>query len=135
MVHQHRDDLRSLKTSQEISGSEDTLDINVGSWNIKTADRKRNRMKITIKLNKEESESFKAFFETVKPTDVSDDQFLKTIFFYGIEAVNERLTETVKEYLETHREELEASGVSLETSGSVAELAGVEVVEFDNEEE
>jgi len=83
-------------------------------------------MKLIVKLNKHESEAFKAFAETVKPNDIADDQFLKSIFLYGIDAINQELTEAVKQYAEEHKDELAASGISFDTSGDVASFRDIE---------
>tara|TARA_Y100000296_G_C4988828_1_gene164337 strand:- start:72 stop:434 length:363 start_codon:yes stop_codon:yes gene_type:complete len=115
------------------------ISLDIGSWKLKLEERKRNRMKLTIKFNKEESESYKSFAETVKPNGVSDDQFVRTIFYMGIQELNDQLTEKVQEYAETHKEELEASGIHIPDLSGVtavsAEPAGVEIVEFDDTEE
>ena len=50
-------------------------------------------MKLTFKLSKDEAESFKNWSEVVKPEGIDENQFLKTIFFNGIEALNKQLSE------------------------------------------
>ena len=99
-------------------------------------------MKLRIKLNKQESEAFKAFYETVKPEELTQDMFLKQIFLYGCDAVNQQLVEAVKQYAEEHKEELEEKGISFETSGEVAKFTSAEDIEsegsvaiFDDSEE
>ena len=77
-------------------------------------------MKLRIKLNKEESEAFKAFADVVRPEEVTEDQFLKSIFLHGIEAMNNQLIEMTKQFVEENRESLEASGYSVDTEGDVA---------------
>jgi len=97
-------------------------------------------MKLQIKLNKSESEAFKAFAETVKPSEIGDAEFLKSIFFKGLETMNEQLIEMTKSYIDDHREELEASGFSFDTSGEIASVGFddpegmVEVVDSTEEE-
>jgi len=119
-----------------------TVKLNFEDWNIDISDRSRNRMKLRIKLNKQEAEAFKAFYETVKPEELSQDQFLKQVFLYGCDAVNSQLVDAVKQYAEEHREELEEKGITFDTSGEVAKFTTAEDIEsagsvevFDDSEE
>tara|TARA_Y100000034_G_C6887027_1_gene407395 strand:- start:261 stop:590 length:330 start_codon:yes stop_codon:yes gene_type:complete len=89
----------------------DELILDVESWNIKLIPRKRNRMKLQIKLNKEESEAYKAFSSTVKPEGINDDQFIKSIFFYGIEALNQSFVEMVQNLAESDPEKAKELGI------------------------
>ena len=102
------------------------IKFDLEAWDVKLQERKRNRMKLTIKLDKQESEAFKSFAETVKPAEISDQQFLKSIFLYGIEAVNTQLTEAVKQFAEENKDELAASGITFDTSGDVATFMEIE---------
>lgn len=70
-------------------------------------------MKLQFKLSKEEAEAFKNFTEVCKPNDISDDQWLKTIMFMGVEAANNRLSEMVQQYAKDNKDELEASGITV----------------------
>ena len=77
-------------------------------------------MKFQIKLNKVETESFKVFSETVKPEEVSQDDFVKSIFLTGIEAMNQKIMSMVEEYAKENPEDFKAQMVEMqdaETSG------------------
>jgi hypothetical protein len=111
----------------------ETIELNVESWKIKQVERSKGRMKFQIKLNKNETESFKAFTETVKPDEVSQDDFVKSIFLTGIESMNQKIMSMVEEYANKNPEDfkaqlvemqdMEASGVSEEeTKGSEIEI-------------
>ena len=65
---------------------------------IKIDYRKRNRMKITIKLNKQETEGFTQFMNATKPTEETEENYARNIFFMGCETFQERLAEAVKNY-------------------------------------
>ena len=91
----------------------ETVKLNIDNWKIRLDERSRGRMKFQIKLNKEETEAFKAFTETVKPEEVSLDDFVKSIFLTGIETMNKRLVEMVQEYAKEHKEELSSSGIEV----------------------
>jgi hypothetical protein len=89
------------------------IDFNFNDWSIQTQDRTRDRMKLQVKLSKIEAQAFKNFMDTVKPSEVSDNDFMKAIFRVGMEEMERKLVEAAQEYVEEHREELEASGIDL----------------------
>ena len=70
-------------------------------------------MKINIKLSKDEAEAFKNFSTVVKPEEISDDDFMKTIFVTGCEALNAQLTNLVQQYAKENQEELASSGITV----------------------
>ena len=92
-------------------------------------------MKFQIKLNKEESEAFKNFANNVKPDNVQMDDFVRSIFFNGVRALEEQLTDNLVQHMEANREEYEASGFTFDTSGKLTGVdeatasGAVEVVE------
>ena len=71
----------------------ETVKLKTSEWKVHTEERSRGRMKLTFKLSKDEAESFKNWSEVVKPEGIDENQFLKTIFFNGIEALNKQLSE------------------------------------------
>jgi hypothetical protein len=90
----------------------ETQKLNLKDWNVKLTERSRGRMKLQIKLSKEESEAFKNFTEMTKPTDVDMDQFIKAMFLTGIETYNQRLAEQAKKFIEENKERFEGQGVT-----------------------
>jgi hypothetical protein len=90
------------------------ITFNPEEWNFKVTDRNRGRMKIQIKLSREEAEAFKNFTEMIKPPDADFETFVKSVFFMGIEYMNIKLSSAVKEYAEVHKEELTSSGVDVD---------------------
>ena len=91
----------------------ETVKLNIDGWKIRFDERSRGRMKFQIKLNKDETEAFKAFTDTVKPEEVALDDFVKSIFLTGIESMNKKLVEMVKKYAEEHKDDLSASGIEI----------------------
>lgn len=100
---------------------EQTITFEIDKWPLKVEYRKRNRMKLTFKLNKEETEGFNAFEGTVKPIGMSTDDFIKVLFFKGVETMNIQFTEMAKklsaeqeavEKLEKQKEESLAEDVN-----------------------
>lgn len=91
--------------------------LNVSDWKISIDDRSRGRMKVTIKLSKDEAEGFKNWSTHVKPDDLNQDDFLKQIFFNGIEYLNLKLQDVAKKIMEDKnlREQLEASGINVQS--------------------
>lgn len=91
------------------------IKLNVSDWKISVDERSRGRMKVTIKLNKDEAEGFKNWSTHVKPDDISLDEFTKQVFFNGIEYLNLKLQDVAKRIIEDKnlREQLEASGINI----------------------
>ena len=69
-------------------------------------------MKLQIKLTKEQAEAFKSFSETLKPEEADQEQWLKMIFFTGIEAINAKVYEMAQEMADEKADEFEASGIT-----------------------
>jgi hypothetical protein len=113
----------------------ESLKLNIDSWKIKQIERSRGRMKFQIKLNKNETESFKMFTETVKPEEVTQDDFVKSIFLTGIESMNKKIMNMVEEYAKENPEDFKAQLVEmqdLDSSGVTEEDSSdseIEIVE------
>ena len=75
---------------------EDTVSFTLDDAKIKIVERSRGRMKIQIKLSKEEAEGFKNFC-MIKPPDLPEDTFYKQIFFAGCNAMTEQITRLMEE--------------------------------------
>ena len=93
----------------------DKIKLHSSNWKVKQIDRSRGRMKINIKLSKEESEGFKNWSTMVRPEGVNDEDFCKQIFFNGIEYLNFKLQEISMKILNDPelRKNLEASGINV----------------------
>lgn len=91
------------------------IKLNVSNWKTSVDDRTRGRMKVTIKLNKDEAEGFKNWSDHIKPEQISVEDFTKQIFFNGIEYLNFKLQDAARKLIEDKdlREKLEASGIDL----------------------
>ena len=109
----------------------ETIKLDVASWKIKQVERSKGRMKFQIKLNKMETESFKVFTETVKPEEVSQDDFIKSIFLTGIESMNQKIMSMVEEYAKENPEDFKAQLVEMKEANasgtSEAESKGSEI--------
>jgi len=89
------------------------IKLNVDTWTFTAVERSRGRMKLQIKLSKEQTEAFKNFSETLKPAEATDAEWLQMIFFTGCERINERVYEMAQDYAEHQAEQLEASGLTI----------------------
>lgn len=104
-------------------------------WKIKTEYRSKNRMKFQLKLNAEEAQAFTNFSNSVKPDNVEMNDFVRSIFFAGIRAIEDRLTADLVKHMEENRSDYEASGFTFDEDGKLtgvdeASASGsVEVVE------
>jgi len=89
------------------------IKIDVDSWNIKIRERRNNRMRLQINLTKDEAIAYKNFAQVCKPLDITDADFMKTVFITGIEALNRQLAELVQKYAKENKEELASSGITV----------------------
>ena len=93
----------------------DKIKLDGSKWKIKATERSRGRMKINIKLSKDESEGFKNWANLVRPDTISDEDFFKQIFFNGIEFLNQKLQQISQQIINDPeiRKNLEASGINV----------------------
>ncbi len=108
------------KQKASIKHKDSNIVFNKVNWKIKQESRSKDRMKLVIKLSKEEAEAVDAFKKVVIPegkNSLKDEDFLKMVFFMGVEALNERLNQSFISHMENNREEFEAKGVSFDENG------------------
>ena len=74
------------------------------NWKLKYYERSRNRMKITIKLSAEDAVAWKNFSDIMRDDKLSEDDFVKAIFLTGVETVNSRLADRLKEMILKEKE-------------------------------
>jgi len=89
------------------------IKFNVSDWKIKVRERRNNRMRLQINLNKDEALGYRNFADICKPEDITDSDFMKTVFLTGIEAMNQQLADLVKKYAVENREDLASSGITV----------------------
>ena len=77
-------------------------------------------MKFQLKLDKQEAEAFRNFANTVKPAEINMNDFVRSIFFNGVRALEEELTTNMVKHIEANREEYEASGFSFDGEGKLS---------------
>jgi len=107
----------------------DKIKFDFDSWKIKIRERRNNRMRLQINLDKDQGIAFKNFSSVCKPDEVSDHDFIKTIFLTGVEAMNKELANLVKEYAKENKEDLAASGITvLEGEDGEIQLAEISQV-------
>jgi|TARA_R110000744_G_scaffold75933_1_gene150742 hypothetical protein len=82
---------------------------------IKVTERSRGRMKIQIKLSKDEAEGFKNFCK-LKPPELNDETFYKQIFFAGCNTMTEQIRDLVAKHEESKQGEPMDEEQSQETS-------------------
>jgi hypothetical protein len=88
-----------------------TPSLNIDDWKIKIENRSRNRMKFQIKLGNEESEAFKNFMNELKPAHISEDDFVRSLFYKGVEKFQMELFESMQSFLEENKDMIDASAV------------------------
>jgi hypothetical protein len=110
----------------------DKIKFDFDSWDIKLTERRRNRMKLQIKLDKDQAVAFKNFSSVCKPDEVTDNDFIKTIFLTGVEAMNKELADLVKQYAKENKEDLAASGITV-LEGDDGQIQLAETSQFSGE--
>lgn len=90
--------------------------LNSNSGTFKTEERSKGRMKIIIKLNKDETEAFKNWSSMVKPSEMDIDTFTRAVFFKGVEALQGTLKEMAVKTLkdENTRKQMQEAGINVE---------------------
>ena len=109
-----------------------SVKLDISQWRIRIDERSKNRMKLQIKLSKDEAVAYKNFATACKPQELTDDDFIKTVFVTGFETLNKQLAEMVQKYASENKEELAASGITVfEDSEGEVRLAETAVLEHD----
>ena len=83
--------------------------LNPDGWRTKLDKRTRNRMKITFKLNQDETAAYERFKTEAKPDGVAEDDFVRSIFFMGLASLEQRLVASIQEALHKQAQEQGAS--------------------------
>ena len=73
----------------------DKVSFKLKDAKVKLTERSRGRMKIQIKLSKEEAEGFKNFCK-LKPPELDEDTFYKQIFLSGCNVMTQQIMDLVK---------------------------------------
>ena len=91
----------------------ESIKLDIQNWKFRIDERSRNRMKINIKLSKDEAEAYKNFATSIKPEELSDNDFMKTIFFKGCETLHTELQGLMQRFAKENQEELASSGITV----------------------
>ena len=95
-------------------------------WKSKVEYRSKNRMKVTFKLNQDQAAAYQRFKQETMPEGVTEDDFVRSIFFMGLATLEQRLVEAVKETVERQQVEeaaaLEQEEAELEAEVNLQEL-------------
>ena len=94
-----------------------------GTFKLREGDRK---MKLYIKLNKDETAQWEALKQALTGGDMSNDTLARILFFKGIHAITSELNERVENMSEEEKEEI-MSKMSAEQAGAAMSLAEEEL--------
>lgn len=106
----------------------ESIKFNINHWKVRINERRHNRMKLQVNLRKDEAEAFKNFMTMCKPDEVNETDFIKTLFYMGIEAANNRLAQMVQDYAKENKDELAASGITVIEEEDGVRLAETETL-------
>ena len=81
----------------------DKVSFNLDNAKVKITERSKGRMKIQIKLNREEAEGFKNF-SMVKPPELDDETFYKQIFFAGCNVMTAQIQQMISDHKASQEE-------------------------------
>ena len=96
--------------------------LNIKDWKLTRLERSKNRMKLQLKFNKDETMAIKNFMEMVKPPEISEDDFLKGLFKLGIETMESKLMQAVEEHMEENDLDASAIGMKADEVRKVEEI-------------
>ena len=94
-----------------------------GTFKLREGDRK---MKLYIKLNKDETAQWEALKQALTGGDMSNDTLARILFFKGIHAITAELNERVENMSDEEKEEI-MSKMSAEQAGAAMSLAEEEL--------
>ena len=94
-----------------------------GTFKLREGDRK---MKLYIKLNKDETAQWEALKNALTGGDMSNDTLARILFFKGIHAITSELNERVENMSDEEKEEI-MSKMSAEQAGAAMSLAEEEL--------
>lgn len=83
-------------------------DLDLNDWTSKVERRTKNRMKITFKLNQEQAAAYEHFKNQTKPEEISETQFITSIFFMGLAALEAQIIAKAQEAIESEDVDLDA---------------------------
>ena len=76
-------------------------------------------MKIVIKLDKSEAEGYTNFKNSVLPSGANEDEFIKTVFFMGLEQFHKNAIKMLDKYVEENAEKLKEEGFDVDAIKSM----------------
>jgi len=72
-------------------------------------------MKLTFKLNQVESEGFLKFMEATNLSNMTEEEFVKSLFFLGAKTRQDEIVEGLSKYMKEHPELEVVEGEETET--------------------
>jgi hypothetical protein len=103
---------------------------NFGNFKLREGDR---RMKLYIKLSKEETDQWEALKQALTGGQMSNDTLARILFFKGIHAITAELNERVENMTEEEKEEI-MKQMSAEQADAAMRMAEEEFSGEDDEE-
>ena len=99
--------------------SDDKLNVSFNNATVKTKEQSRGRMKIVIKLAKDEAEGFLGFKKTMLPEGANEEEFIKAVFFMGLEQFHKNALNMMNKYVEENEDKLKQDGIDTEAVKSL----------------
>ena len=115
-----------MSDNNEIDIKEKIGTLTPDNWIVKVDHRSKYRMKINFKLSKDETEAYSNFKNHTLPDGVSENDFIKSVFFLGLSTLEANLAEKYQEQIDKMNEDVEFPSEEEET------LVGTETLD-DNE--
>jgi len=105
---------------EERKNNLENLDIPSDIFKFKTK-RSNRRMKIYIKLTKDETKHWDELKKAAKPDHITDDEFARVLFFQGMNNFMEQLMERINNMPEEEKERILAEKEGLKSVETVSE--------------
>ncbi len=96
---------------------------------VKPKGHKEGRMKITLKFGKDEAEGFTNFAKMAKPSNMSQDEFVKFLFYKGVQALQQDFAAKIEEFKQKDPEAFAKMKADLESADDASQEGSVTIAE------
>lgn len=110
---------KKMESSKHIKVS---FENSTSKMEFKQKGHKEGRMKVTLKFGKDEAEGFTNFCKLAKPENISQDDFVKFLFYKGVESLQKDFASRLEQFKQENPEEY--AKMAAQAQSSQNELQG-----------
>jgi len=121
MAQHSKLDYKTVKNFDSSNKIKLSLDNTKSKVEFKTGQHKKGRMKVTLKFSGDEAQGFTNFCKLAKPDGMSQDDFVKFLFYKGVEALQKDFAAKVEEFKQNNPEEYAKLKAEVDATSQVSE--------------